>query len=230
MFWKKKKDGYEGYNGGDYIRPTEEYRADCEEYHEHGQTYSDYDSRIHNEEYRADCSDHEHGQTYSDYNSEQKFYDESSRLEKNFAPYLASGEYILWCGKTEKGARGKEKGTGGCLPIVLIALLFFPPLGIFGLIVYLISIAGVASRVYAITNQSVLIINKNKVNRIPLRRIKAVTYNTSDRNIGYITFYDNADHDDASGGSTPVTSGIFGIKDPGRVANILRKAMQDYRF
>lgn len=107
MFWKKK-DGYESYNGGDYIRPTEEYRADCSD-HEHGQTYSDYDSRIHNEEYRADCSGHDHGQTYDNYSVEQKFCDESSRFEKNFAPYLASGEYILWCGRAEKNATAKEK-------------------------------------------------------------------------------------------------------------------------
>lgn len=228
MFWKKK-DGYESYNGGDYIRPTEEYRADCEEYHEHGQTYSDYDSRIHNEEYRADCSDHNHGQTYDNYSVEQKFYDESSRFEKNFAPYLASGEYILWCGRAEKNATAKEKGTGGCLPIVFIALLFFPPLAIFGLIVYAVSAFGVKSRAYAITNQSVLVINKGKVHRVPLRRIKGVTYNTSDRNIGYVTFYDNLSHDDSSGGFSPAANGIFGIKEPGRVATILRKAIADYR-
>ena len=82
MFWKKK-DGYESYNGGDYIRPTEEYRADC--------------------------SGHKHGQTYDNYSAEQKFYDESSRFEKKFAPYLASGEYILWCGRAEKNATAKEK-------------------------------------------------------------------------------------------------------------------------
>lgn len=112
---------------------------------------------------------------------------------------------------------------------MFIALLFFPPLAIFGLIVYAVSAFGVKSRAYAITNQSVLIINKGKVHRVPLRRIKGVTYNTSDRNIGYVTFYDNLSHDDSSGGFSPAANGIFGIKEPGRVATILRKAIADYR-
>lgn len=228
MFWKKK-DGYESYNGGDYIRPSEEYRADCEEYHEHGQTYSDYDSRIHNEEYRADCSEHTHGQTYKDYNSEQRAYDEYSTLESRFTQYLMDGENILWCGKAEKGMTSKENGSSGCLPIAVIALLFFPPLGIFGLIVYLVSVVGLKSRVYAITDKSVLIINNNKVKRVPLNKINGATYKKSDRNIGYIRFYDNSSHDDAAGGFTPVTVGILGIKNPEKVINILRKAIQDYR-
>ena len=229
MFWKKKKDGYENYNGGDYIRPSEEYRADCEEYHEHGQTYSDYDSRIYNEEYRADCSEHTHGQTYKDYNSEQRAYDEYSTLESRFTQYLMNGENILWCGKAEKGMTSKENGSSGCLPIAVIALLFFPPLGIFGLIVYLVSVAGIKSRVYAITNKGVLIINNNKVNRVPLNKINGATYKKSDRNIGYIRFYDNSSHDDSSGGFSPAENGMYGIKDPEKVIKILKKAMSDYR-
>ncbi|MBR3759963.1 MAG: hypothetical protein IKK47_03090 [Ruminococcus sp.] len=229
MFWKKKKDGYEGYNGGDYIRPSEEYRADCEEYHEHGQTYSDYDSRINNEEYRIDCSEHTHGQTYSNYNSEQKVYDEHSTLERQFDSYLVGGEYVIWCGKSEKGATSKEKGAGGCLPIALIALLFFPPLGIFGLIVYLVSVAGIKSRVYAITNKSVLILKNKTLSRIPLIRIGRIIYNNSDRNIGYISFTTNMRDHKSSYDNATVSEGIFAIKDPERVATILRKAIADYR-
>lgn len=229
MFWKKKKDGYENYNGGDYIRPSEEYRADCEEYHEHGQTYSDYDSRIYNEEYRADCSEHTHGQTYKDYNSEQRAYDEYSTLESRFTQYLMNGENILWCGKAEKGMTSKENGSSGCLPIAVIALLLFPPLGIFGLIVYLVSVAGIKSRVYAITNKSVLILKNKTLSRIPLIRIGRIIYNNSDRNIGYISFTTNIRDHKSSYDNATVSEGIFAIKDPERVATILRKAIADYR-
>ncbi|MBQ8297884.1 MAG: hypothetical protein IJX77_08890 [Ruminococcus sp.] len=64
-------------NNGDYIRPSEEYRADCEDYHEHGQTYDDY-------------------------NDEQRPYDAYNALENEFSPMLTSGEHILWAGRSAK--------------------------------------------------------------------------------------------------------------------------------
>lgn len=257
MFWRKK--GYDRDNGGDYIRPSEEYRAECEDYHEHGQTYEDYDSRSYSEEYRDDCSDHTHGQTYedydsrsyseeyrddcsdhthgqtyNDYNSEQRVYDAHSELERQFSARLGSGEYILWCGRAEKGANNTEKGMGfgksgnGCLPILIFLLIFLPWLGIFGIIIYASSVSGISKRSYAITNKNVLIIKNNVLNSIPLKSIRGVTYKSSNRNIGYVTFmtsavsYSNSNNNYAN-------DGFFAIKEPERVAAILNKAISDYR-
>ena len=282
MFWKKK--GYDRDNGGDYIRPSEEYRADCEEYHSHGQTYEDlderyyrdeyrsdcsdhthgqtyndydsryrteeyradcsdhthgqtykdYDSRYRTEEYRADCSDHTHGQTYNDYNSEQRAYDAQRELERQFSARLGSGEYILWCGRAEKGANNTEKGMGfgksgnGCLLVLILLLIFFPWLGIFGIIIYALSVSGISSRSYAITNKNVLIIKNNVLNSIPLKSIRGVTFFKSNRNIGYVHFMTSA-VSYSNSNKNYANEGIFAIKEPQNVAAILNRAISDYR-
>ncbi len=248
MFWKKKsEDDYDDYNESinekyddDYIRQVEEYREECS--HSHEQTYENYDSRQESTECREECT-HSHEQTYAnedseqtyeDFDSEQRPYDELNETEKKFTKYLDQGEYIIWCGKAEKDADATETGMG-CLPaagkwiIVAAALtvILFGCLSIAVIVmmVILMDKANVKKREYAITNKRFMELNKGAYRCIPLSAIKNANYKCSQRNIGYIMFVRTDRPQPAGKNYKQFTDGIFAIKDPANVCNILNNAI-----
>lgn len=248
MFWKKKSDeDYDDYNESinakyddDYIRQEEEYREECS--HSHEQTYENYDSRQESTEYREECThsheqtykDEDSGQTYEDYNSEQQPYDELNETEKKFTKYLDQGEYIIWCGKAEKDADATETGMG-CLPsaskwIIVGAALTVIIFGCLSIAVIVMMVVlkkktNVKNREYAVTNKRFMELNSGAFRSVPLSVIRNVTYRSSKRNIGYILFSrtDRVQH--SNGNISKIADGIFAVKDPANVCNILNNAI-----
>jgi hypothetical protein len=241
MFGRKSGDDYEEYNqrqnakyDDDYIRDTEEYREECT--HSHEQSYSNFDMRETHREYREECR-HDHEQTYEDFNSELRPYDEFNETEKLFVPKLADGEYILWCGKTEKTANSREKGTGcstGCLPLGIVAALILFPLfgmvsiGVIVMCIIMMKSNGTKDRSYAITNYRYLSVKNGNYKSVPLNFISNVTSYSSPRNIGYVMFRVNQQSPQKPKNGNG-TDGIFGVKEPDRVKQILKDAIDNIR-
>lgn len=241
MFGRRREDDYEAYNqrqnakyDDDYIAESKEYREECA--HSHEQSYENYDTRETHREYREECR-HDHEQTYEDFNSELKPYDEFNEIEKLFVPKLADGEYVLWCGKTEKNANSKEKGTGcstGCLPLgIVAALILFPLFGMvsIGVIVMCIIMMknnGSKDRAYAITNCRYMSCKNGSYKSVPLSMISNVTSFASPRKIGYVMFrVDQQPYQKQK--SVTASDGIFGIKEPENVKQILKNAIDNTR-
>lgn len=243
MFGRKKSDDYDEYNESvnakyddDYIRDNKEYRDECS--HSHEQTYKNYDSHKEQKEYREEC-EHSHEQTYEDFSEELKPYDELNELEKFFEPMLDDGEHILWCGEPEKKANSSETGIGcagntSCLMyLIAIPLFLLSPIVSIVLIVLaslMKSGSTLKGRKYAITNKRVITGGASKQCMVPLSTIGAVAFHSSSRNIGYVTFQVNPQFRPQKGNRTyNVINGLFAVKDPERVAGILKQAKEDYR-
>ena len=244
----------------DYIRDTDEYREECthsheqtyrnydrreehEEYreectHSHEQTYRNYDRREEHKEYREEC-DHDHGQTYEDFNSEQRPYDERYELEKFFASNLEDGEYILWCGEPQKNADASETGLGcigstGCIlyAIAFAFLLLSPFIAIFLIIVasFMRNTSNIKGQKYAITNRRVIICGGSKPCMLSLDYVCGVSFHSSQRNIGYVTFNVRPEYNRRNPRKPPLSSNAFyAVKEPEKVAGILKQAIENYR-
>lgn len=179
-----KENEYYDEHGGDYIRPTEEYRADCEDYHEHGQTYEDY-------------------------NQEQQAYEAHGENEDEFRAMLMPGENLLWSGKHKKGA-GISANGASCLTMIfpvfwtgfavfwtLTALLAGGGImAVFGIPFIIVGIAlfknkGVGAggkRSYAITDRRVIINHGGAITSDRLENIGDISFKETGRNVGYVTF------------------------------------------
>ena len=235
MFGRNRNDDYEDYNRSqnakyddDYIRDTEEYRGECT--HSHEQAYENYDVR-------EECR-HDHEQTYENFNSEQRPYDEMNELEKFFVSLLEDGEYFLWCGKPVKGANFSETGMGGmsgagCMMYVIaLAFLTLNPIITVILIIaasFMRNVSNLKGHRYAVTNRRVIICGGAKPCMIPLDMIGAVTFHSSPRNIGYVTFAVKPEYSKRFPRRAPITSNaFFAVNDSEKVAEILKQAKQNY--
>jgi hypothetical protein len=182
-------------------------------------------------EYREECR-HDHEQTYEDYNSEQRSYDAQNRLEDQFARKLQPNEQIIWCAKPEPNLTSEESGAGcakgaGVMMIAAgLPLLIVPLFGIFMIVIgaFLIKGSNVRSRSYAITTSRLMILDNGRFRSIPLSGISNITFKSSARNIGYVTFMKQTMGQTAN--QRGLTSdGIFGVKDPAGVSRILKDAI-----
>lgn len=242
MFGRRDED-YERYNerqnakyDDDYIKDSEEYREECS--HSHEQTYRNYDRREEHSEYREECG-HSHEQTYEDFNSEQKPYDEQNELEKFFEPQLEEGEYLLWCGEPQKNANSSETGMGcmgssGCLlyMIAFTFLLLNPIIAVVLIIAasFMRNVSNLKGQKYAVTNNRVIIIGGSKPCALTLDLIGAVTFHSSPRNIGYVTFQIRPEYNKQYPRRASLSSnGFFAVKEPEKVAGILKQAKENYR-
>jgi len=242
MFGRREED-YERYNerqnakyDDDYIKDSEEYREECT--HSHEQTYRNYDRREEYREYREEC-DHSHGQTYDDFNSELKPYDEQNELEKLFEPQLEEGEYLLWCGEPQKNANSSETGTGcmgsssWLLYMIAFAFLMLNPIIAVVLIIaasFMRRTSNLKGQKYAITNRRVIIVGGSKPCNVPLSMIGAVTFHSSARRIGYVSFQIRPEYSRQNPRRTFMASNaFFAVKDPETVAGILKQAKENYR-
>ena len=243
MFRKNRSDEYEEYNqrqnakyDDDYIADNEEYREECT--HSHEQTYSNYDKRDEYKEYREECS-HDHEQTYEDFNAELRPYDEQNELERSFTSDFDDGEYILWCGEPVKGANSSETGMGSAGSAALIImgaaflLMFTSPL--IGIVLIIIAIktmkfSNLKGRKYAVTNRRVIVSGGTKPCNVPLSMIGAVTFHSSARRIGYVSFQIRPEYSRQNPRRTFMASNaFFAVKDPETVAGILKQAKENYR-
>ncbi len=242
MFGRREED-YERYNerqnakyDDDYIKDSEEYREECT--HSHEQTYRNYDRREEYREYREEC-DHSHGQTYDDFNSELKPYDEQNELEKLFEPQLEEGEYLLWCGEPQKNANSSETGTGcmgssSCLLyMIAFAFLMLNPIIAVVLIIaasFMRRTSNLKGQKYAITNRRVIIVGGSKPCTLPLYLVDTVMFRSSPRNIGYVIFHVRPDYNKKYPEMVPLSSnGFYAVKEPEKVAGILKQAKGNYR-
>ena len=238
MFGRKKGDDYDEYNESinakyddDYIRENEEYRAECS--HSHDQTYENYDSHKEQKEYREEC-EHSHEQTYEDFNSELAPYEAQSEAEAKFVKYLQQGEHILWCAKAEKNANSAEKGTGcvgggGIALVIVIAVLLLPLFGVMSIAAIIMAVViaketNVKNRTYAITDKSLIIMKGDTPKRIPLDGIRGINYKASPRDVGYVIFHTSYK---INGIATNKNDGIFAVRDPNGVSEILSQAVSD---
>ncbi|MBR6624081.1 MAG: hypothetical protein IKK91_09355 [Ruminococcus sp.] len=222
MFWKKKKDGYEGYNGGDYIRPNEEYRSD-------------------GDEYRADIEEYNnHGQE----RAEEIVFEYESDVEEFIKPHLGIDEKILWCGMPEKDATNQEKKQTGALAwfglvfMVVLVIIFFKihlfcgvVLIAFCIILYILK----KNPCYAITDRRVFVFKYRMLYKIEQYYIYDIEYWQSERGVGYVTFYAKDVKDpyyaarnrdrriDING------EGFFGIRDAEKVAELLKRETSKYK-
>lgn len=217
---------YSSDHGGDYIRPTEEYRADCEDYHEHGQTYEDY-------------------------NQEQQVYDAHNENEDEFRAMLMPGENLLWCGKSQKGA-GMAGGGASCLTMIfpmfwtgfavfwtLTAFLAGGLMAVFGIPFIVIGIflfrqmgiGKTGKRSYAITDRRVIINSGGTIASDRLENIGDITYKETKNGLGYVSFVmlgaASTQYTTYGNGRLPVGGHcVFsGVRNPAEVYRILSNAV-----
>lgn len=195
------------------------------------------------EEYRAECTD-EHGITYENHNDEQRPYDEYNSVENEFSSMLMNGERLLWTGKTEKGAGLKAKGTGVIImifPIFWLGFAIFWTImataagGFFGIFGIPFIIAGIVitkklifaeKQKYAITDRRVLKIIGKNFSAEMLNNITDITVCETGNNMGYVKYnvigsmyYRNNQP------QTTLSNGFFGIKNPQQAYRILNDAI-----
>lgn len=203
----------ENYNS-DYIRPTEEYRSDCEDYHEHGQTYENY-------------------------NQEQHTYDSHNSAEGEFSSMLMSGEHIIWAGKGKGGNPGAV--VGGCFGFFWLGFAVFWTIsatamggifGAFGIPFILIGIFLVKSMIkpgakfYAITNLRVLKKEGKQFTSDRLEHIVDVSMSSTSGGKGSITYRStNVTYYGRNGSHSNMIKGIFGVDNPNEVYRILNEAI-----
>lgn len=220
MFGKKGNDKY----SEDYIRPSEEYRAEC---------------------------GHEHGITYENHDSEQRPYDEYNAVESEFSKMLMSGEHILWTGKTKKGASLRAKGGNAISVIYFVFWLGFACFyaldailseGFFGLLDVPYIIIGlfllkrflvIGEQKYAITDHRVLKYADKKLTAEMLDNIADITVFNAGNNLGCVKYavkgnvYSNY-HDNKRRVHFAQQNGFFGIENPEQVYRILSDAVYAY--
>lgn len=218
---------YSSDHGGDYIRPTEEYRADCEDYHEHGQTYEDY-------------------------NHEQQAYEAHSENEEEFRAMLMPGENLLWCGKAQKGG-GLAAGGASCISLIFpvfwtgfavfwtltaflagggIMAVFGIPFIVIGIFLFKqMGAVKTGKRSYAITDRRVIINSGGRVTSDRLENIGDITYKETGSGVGYVMFVmlGAGSMQYGSYGNTRMTAGrhcVFsGVHNPAEVCRILSDAV-----
>ena len=220
MFGKKDNDEYTN----DYIRPSEEYRAECTD---------------------------EHGMTYENHDDEQRPYDEYNSTESCFSGMLLSGEHILWTGKTAKGAGLRAKGGNALtaiFPLFWLGFACFWTLsaslmgGVFGLFGVPFILVGVymlkrtfviGEQKYAITDRRVLKYADKKFSAEMLDNITDITVYDAGNNIGYVRYFlkgyvYSGNNYGSRNMSTTVQHGFFGIANPNEAYRILSDAVYSF--
>lgn len=217
MFGKKDNNEY----NGDYIRSSEEYRAECTD---------------------------EHGITYENHDDEQHPYDEYNSTESCFSDMLLIGEHILWTGKTVKKAGLRAKGGNAVtviFPVFWLSFACFWTLsaslmgGVFGLFGVPFILVGISmlkkcfvtgEQKYAITDRRVLKFDNKKFSAEMLENITDITVYDAGNNLGYVryslkgyVYYDN--NYGSSNTSASVRHGFFGIANPDEAYRILTNAV-----
>lgn len=218
MFRKDDEYNNDEYNG-DYIRPVEEYRYECD--------------------------DHEHGQTYEDYNSEQKHYDECSDIENELCSYMMPHENFLWTGRKQKGYGMGASCLTMIFPLFWIGFAVFWTLmataagggfmAVFGIPFIIIGIAMLikfrkmtgGKHTYAITDCRVIsVINGTVVSEL-LENIFNITCTDMGKPVGTVRF--SVMRVMAVRNNMGAFSGFYGVKNPDEVCRILSKAVYDRR-
>lgn len=220
MFGKKDNDEYTN----DYIRPSEEYRAECTD---------------------------EHGLTYENHDDEQHSYDEYNSIESEFSKMLMNNEHILWTGKTKKGAGIKARG-GSVLTLAfpvfwlgfscfwtLSATLMGGFFGLFGVpfilvgIFLLRSFLAVGEQKYAITDRRVLRYADRKFSAEMLDKIINITVCETSNNMGYVRYtvlggvqYSRNNNVYRVNGENQ--NGFYGIENPNHAYRVLSDAVYAY--
>lgn len=216
MFGKKENDKY----SEDYIRPSEEYRAEF---------------------------GHEHGNAYENHDSEQRSYDEYNADENKFSKMLMSGETILWTGETKKGASFRARGGNAVsviFPVFWLGLSCFwtlgatlagGPIGLFGVpfiiigLVLLKRFLVIGEQKYAITDRRVLKYADNNFTAEMLDNIADITVFDAGNNIGYVKYTVKGNVYSNYYGRRSMTAapqnGFFGIENPEQVCRILSDAV-----
>ncbi|MBE6857253.1 MAG: hypothetical protein E7500_07530 [Ruminococcus sp.] len=201
----------ENYNG-DYIRPSEEYRADCGV---------------------------EHGMTYENHDDEQHAYDAHNSAESMFTSMLMSGERILWAGSGKGGGAGTAVGVifasfwlGFAFLWTIGATVAGGAFGLFGIPFIVIGItvfAGIlfpSKKYYAITNMRVL--RKEGKNMVSERldQVTDVTVTVKGSGKGDVTyrstgntFYRNSSQ------NINAMRGFFNVENPNEVYRTLNEAI-----
>ncbi len=229
MFGKNKNDNYDdGYNsqeytgygneyGGDYIRPNEEYRADCGT---------------------------EHGMTYENHNDEQRSYDRHSGVEAEFTSTLMTGEHILWAAESNQKI-GLAGGCSSAPTLIfsfmwlgfacfwtLTASFMGGPFGLFGLpfiaigIFILVQSLNVGKKYYAVTNMRVLRKERGKLYAHRLEEINNVQMGRISGNTGYITFIPAGGRGyRVNGRYVEATVNLVGLENPDEAYRILNEAV-----
>ncbi|MBQ9957217.1 MAG: hypothetical protein IJO99_06595 [Ruminococcus sp.] len=201
----------ENYNG-DYIRPSEEYRADCGV---------------------------EHGMTYENHDDEQHAYDAHNSAESMFTSMLMSGERILWAGKGKGVDPGATVGIVFGLFWLSFALFWTIGasvaggiFGAFGIPFILIGIFLVKSmikpgaRFYAITNLRVLKKHGKQFASDRLEHIVDVSMSTASGGKGSITYRStNVTYYGRNVSHSNMVKGIFGVDNPSEVYRTLNEAI-----
>ncbi len=215
-----------GRDDNEYIRPSEEYLADCGV---------------------DDCH------TNHDYTAPGTSPYDTAEIESEMIGLLKSGERILWCGKADKNAPKESRkestsgigmavfwivfsalwtigtgiGTGGMAVVVGIPFIV---IGIF-----LLKAAIKRSKqeiLYAITDQRVIVKSEKGNAFHTLRDIRESSVNECKNGYGFITFNMKGavaqlptakGNYTLAGADTSVT--LFALKDPKSVYNILRSAI-----
>ncbi len=199
-------------NGGDYIRPSEEYRADCGT---------------------------EHGMTYENHDDEQHSYDNHNSAEGEFGSMLMSGERIMWAGKGKGVDPGAAVGIVFGLFWLSFAVFWTIGasvaggiFGAFGIPFILIGIFFVKSmikpgaRFYAITNLRVLKKDGKQFTSDRLEHIVDVSMSTASGGKGSITYRStNVTYYGRNVSHSNMVKGIFNVENPNEVYRILNEAI-----
>lgn len=199
---------------GDYIRPTEEYRSDCEDYHEHGITYENHDD-------------------------EQHAYDRHNEAEGQFTGVLMNGEHILWAGTGKGSAPGAAIGV--IFAIFWLGFAVFWTIGatvaggIFGAFGIPFILVGIFlfknmlvpnKKYYAITNMRILSKNGKRLSAERLDRIANISVGQTSGNRGYVTYHTTgAVYYRGNNHHTGMMTGLYGIENPNEVYRILNDAV-----
>lgn len=216
MFNKDDEYNNDEYNG-DYIRPVEEYRYECD--------------------------DHEHGQTYEDYNSEQQYYDECSNIENELRSYLMPQENFLWTGIMKKGYNKGASCLTMMFPMMFTGFAIFWTLTAFlagGAVMPFFGIPFIivgitlftkfgkmtgGNRIYAITDCRVICnINGTVVSEL-LENIYNIICSDTGKPVGTVRF--SVMGMQAVGNTANTFSGFYGVRNPDEVCRILSKAIYD---
>lgn len=232
MFGKNNNDNYDdGYNsqeytgygneyGGDYIRPNEEYRADCGT---------------------------EHGMTYENHDDEQHSYDRHNSAEAEFTSTLMMEEHILWAAESKQKI-GLTGGCSSA-PTLIFSFMWLGfacfwtitasavggPFGLFGLpfiaigIFILVQSLNVGKKYYAVTNMRLLKKERGKLTAYNLKDVTNIQVGKTSGNRGYITFEPAVGmrgYTYRVNGRTAVPSvSLVGIENPDEAYRILNEAV-----
>lgn len=206
-------------NGGDYIRPSEEYRADCGT---------------------------EHGMTYENHDDEQHSYDNHNSAEAEFTSTLMLEEHILWAGESKQKI-GLAGGCASAPVLIFVffwlgfaifwtvgATIAGGAFGLFGLpfvaigICLLVSQLNVGKKFYAITNMRLLCKERGKLKAYSLMDIHEVQMMKTSGNIGHISFTSSNSRGVSyrvNGRYVEAPVSLVGIENPEEVYRILNEAV-----